>query len=180
VNGVDYVILALVGVSALIGVVRGFIRETLSLVSWIAAFWLAFLYAEPAAATLASYTDKPALRVIAAFAAIFVAVLLLLTIISYFLHKILVGKGVQGTDRILGGLFGTVRGLVVVAALLILLKVIPIVDQKWLTQAFLVRQFTPLTTMLIDVLPEDMRQMVASGPKVQASVKPVKKPPLTQ
>jgi membrane protein required for colicin V production len=164
-TSIDYVIIAIVTISAVIGVARGFIRETLSLISWIAAFWLAFVFAEPLSASLTSYIDKPTLRVIAAFTGIFVIALLLLTLMSYFLHKLLVGRGVQGTDRILGGLFGAVRGVVIVAAILILLKVIPLVDQKAMSQSLLVKQLQPLVVMLTDVLPTDMRRMVTQAGK---------------
>lgn len=173
-TAVDYIILVVIAISAIIGIVRGFIRETLSLISWIAAFWLAFVFAEPASASLTGYIDKPTLRVVAAFAGIFVATLLLLTLISYFLHKLLVGRGVQGTDRILGGLFGVARGLVIVAVLLILLKVIPVIEEQRLQQAILVRQFQPLVTMLTDVLPIDMRKYVQSQQAAKSTGKAVR------
>ena len=122
---------------------------------------------------MTAYLDKPTLRLIAAFAGIFVVTLLLLTLVSYFLHKLLVGRGVQGTDRILGGVFGTVRGVVIVAVLLILLKVMPVVDEQRMKQAFLVRQFQPLVAMLTDVLPADMRQIVRAQPATRTAANPV-------
>ena len=85
---VDIVIIVIVIVSLLIGLFRGFIREILSLVSWIGALWLAYVYCTWAAAYLEPYVDQPPLRIVLAFAAIFVVALITFSIISLSLIHI--------------------------------------------------------------------------------------------
>ena len=103
-NWFDLAIIGVVLIFAIIGIVRGFIKEVLSLTSWILAFWVAFTFAEPTSDLFGPYIDAPILRIVSAFAALFVCSLLLLTIISYLLHKLLSVSGIKGTDRALGGL----------------------------------------------------------------------------
>jgi membrane protein required for colicin V production len=164
-NELDFAIIIVVVVSALIGVVRGFIRETLSLIAWITALWLAFVYAEPASAVFIKYIKDPTLRLIAAFTAIFVATVLVLAIVSYFLHKVLVGRGVRGTDRVLGGLFGIARGIVVIAGLLLLANAISLPYEQWVRNSLLVKHVQPVVKIMADLLPEDFRKVRAQAGK---------------
>ena len=75
-NVLDYTILVVMGLSALVGLLRGFVRETVSLLVWIAAFWLAMTYSAAMADNLTGFIHQPSLRVAAVFVGLFVAVLL--------------------------------------------------------------------------------------------------------
>ena len=114
-NGFDLAILGVILVSAGVGVLRGFIRETLSLVAWLLALWLAFVYAEAGAKYFVDYVTSPALQVAAAFAAIFVLALLVFTVAAYLIHRALRLEALVGVDRLLGGMFGIVRALIIIA-----------------------------------------------------------------
>ena len=83
-NGFDLAILGVVLVFAIIGILRGFIKEVLSLTSWIVSFWVAFTFAETASYLFEPYIDAPLLRLVSAVAALFVCTLLLLT--THFAH----------------------------------------------------------------------------------------------
>ena len=139
-----------------IGVVRGFIREVLSLISWVLAFWVAFTYAETVAAWLTTYIDAPLLRVVAGFAALFICTLLVLTIVSVLIHKLLALSAIKGTDRALGGLFGGVKAFVVVAALMLLAGQTVLPQQMWWRESMLATQFKPAVAFLHDVLPQNV------------------------
>ena len=139
-----------------IGLVRGFIKEVLSLVSWILAFWLAFTFAEPLSYILEPYIDAPLLRVVATFAGLFVCTLLLLTIISFLLAKLLTVKSIKGTDRVLGGMFGALKGLVIIAALMLVAQETVLPQEKWWQTSLLAVQVQPLVLVLKDLLPEDL------------------------
>ena len=155
-NWLDLTIIGVVLLFAIIGIVRGFIREVLSLASWILAFWAAFSFADPISNMFTSYIDAPVLRIIAAFAALFVGTLLLLTIVSYFIHKLVSVRGIRGTDRVLGGLFGGLKGAVIIAALMLLAYETVLPQEEWWRTSLLADHFQPLVLVIKQVLPADM------------------------
>ncbi len=152
-NGLDYVILAVIVVSALIGFVRGFFREVLSLISWILAFWVAFTYASNASVYFAKYLDSTTLRVAASFTVLFIGSLLVLTVISFLLYRLLSVSGVSGTDRMLGALFGFFRAAAIVAGFMLVAGVTPLPEEPWWRESMMIKYFQPLTLLLRDLLP---------------------------
>lgn len=155
-NLVDWIILSVTLLSALVGFYRGFIRETLSLISWILAFWAAFSFAEPASAWFTRYIETPQLQLVAAFAVIFVVTLLLLSLLSYLLCRLLLVSGIAGTDRILGGLFGVVRAVVLVSVLLLLARIPGYPEEAWWKQSLLIPQLNPVVVFFFELLPPDV------------------------
>ncbi|HSH41553.1 MAG TPA: CvpA family protein [Arenicellales bacterium] len=155
-NVADWAIIAVTLLSALVGFYRGFIRETLSLISWILAFWAAFSFAEPAGVWFTGYIDSPQLRMVAAFAAIFVATLLVLSLLSYLLCRLFLVSGIVGTDRLLGGLFGIARAVVLVAVLLLLARIPGYQQEPWWQQSVLIPRLTPVVLFFQDLLPPDV------------------------
>jgi membrane protein required for colicin V production len=153
---VDIAIIAIIVVSLVIGLFRGFIREVLSLASWIAALWIAYAYATFGASYLEPYIDQPPLRVVVAFAAIFIVVLIVASILSYLLYRLLSISGVTGVDRSLGLLFGVVRGVVIVAIFILLAIFMDMATQPWWQESLLVDYFSPITDMLRSLMPEDL------------------------
>ncbi|HSG87881.1 MAG TPA: CvpA family protein [Pseudomonadales bacterium] len=117
---VDLLILAIVLLSVLVGGVRGFVREALSLVIWIAAFIIAGLFSDALARQLAGTIASEALRFPVAFGLLFVATLIVGALVSKALGMLVDATGLTGLDRVLGVLFGAARAgvlLVVVAAM---------------------------------------------------------------
>lgn len=116
---VDLVILALAGVSVLVGGFRGFVREALSLVIWVAAFIVATLFADALATVLADLIAAPALRFPVAFGTLFLLTLIVGALCSRLLGMLVEATGLSGLDRVLGTGFGLLRAgvlLVVIAA----------------------------------------------------------------
>lgn len=140
----DYIILAVLAISALVGVVRGLIREILALLSWIVSLWLAFYYAEEAAGWLTPYLNSPQIQYLVALAAIFVGSLLILSMIAMILVKLLDWVGIAGTDRTLGGLFGLLRGIAVALVIVFVVRLTPGVNQSWFLDSVLVPYFEPI------------------------------------
>jgi membrane protein required for colicin V production len=116
VSWIDYAVLAVLAISIAWGVWRGLVREVISLAGWVMAFLAANLLAEPLAQALPRSIPQPELRVIVAFAAVFVVTLTLATLAAMLLAKALKAAGLGGLDRTLGGLFGVARAALIVLA----------------------------------------------------------------
>ena len=115
---VDYIIFAIIIISILVGAIRGFIKEAFSLAVWVAAFLVAFQYSGGLAQHLESQIELPSVRTALAFAGLFLSVLLVGGLLTFLVGKLVEKTGLSGTDRLFGGVFGGVRGLILVLALI--------------------------------------------------------------
>jgi membrane protein required for colicin V production len=124
---IDYAVIAIVGLSILLSVLHGLVREILSLAAWGVAFVVAQMLAADVAPLLPAALANPSLRLLAGFLSVFVAVLLVMTLLAVALSGLVRTAGLGFADRALGALFGLVRGLAVVtlAALLAGLTSLP-------------------------------------------------------
>ena len=140
---VDIAILGVVVMSASVGLLRGFVKEVFSLVNWVAAIGLAYLFRDTAGAWLPlNDTVRPAIRSMAGGAVIFAGVLIVGGLFSALLHKLVQVTGLSGTDRTLGMVFGLLRGGVIVLALLIILPSLsPVAEQPWWETSVLIPLF---------------------------------------
>lgn len=153
---IDYVILALIGLSAIIGLFRGFVREALSLVTWGVAIWVALSFSPLAATYLEPYLETPSLRHIAAFAGLFITTLIAGAIINSLISLLVRKSGIGGTDRFLGLVFGVARGVLVVAILVLLAGLTPLPEDPWWQESELMPYFEEMATTLRGFLPEDI------------------------
>ena len=98
----DIAILIVVLGSMAIGLLRGLVREWLSLISWVLAFWLALVYSEPLSHLLDPYVTVSIIKIASAFAVIFVVILLSMSLLGYLLYKLFAATGLKGPYLILG------------------------------------------------------------------------------
>jgi membrane protein required for colicin V production len=155
VNWIDYGILALIGFSILMGIIRGFVREAMSLITWITALLLGVLYFEPLSETFTKIS-MVGLRLILAFAIIVLTTLIVGGIISHLIARLIKFTGFGATDRFVGVLFGFVRGAVVVAAGIMLVLPTPLVKDKLWQQSILVPRIEPLSVWMRSKIPDDL------------------------
>ena len=129
---IDWIILSVITLSGLISLVRGFVKEAMSLVIWIVAFAVAMQFKELAAGLLINMIEQPSIRQLVAWGGLFVATLLLGSVVNFLLSKLVSSTGLSGTDRMLGLVFGVFRGLLIVLALVIVLPgALPVDQDAW-------------------------------------------------
>ncbi len=138
---VDWSIIALIAVSGLISLTRGFVKEAVSLVVWIVAGAVAWLYGGALAAHLAPYIELPSARVIAGCAILFVLTLMVGALLTHLLGLLVQATGLSGTDRLLGMIFGLARGALLVVITVGLLSLAPVQQDPWWQQSKLLPDF---------------------------------------
>jgi membrane protein required for colicin V production len=123
----DYAVLAIIGISVLLSVIHGLVRELLALASWIVAFLIAQTYATGVAPLLPAAIPGQSLRLLAAFLSVFLTALLVLTLAAIAVSSFVKRAGLGLIDRVLGAVFGLVRGLAIVMVVVLLagLTVLP-------------------------------------------------------
>ena len=163
-TGIDLVIIIIFVVSILVGVMRGFIRESLSIASWILAIWLALTFSTQAGDFIGSYFTIPAagFRAGAGFAVVFIGTLFVFSVISWVITKILVKGPIKGTDRVLGIGFGAVRAAAIVVAIMLVLRGLGMANSEWWQQSSGIAYLEPLANHVEKMLPEQLQ----SGPAV--------------
>ncbi len=115
-NWLDVAVVAVVLGSIGWGIWRGLVREVMSLAGWVIAFLAANLFAAPVAEVLPETIKRPEVRMLIGYVLVFLMVLIACTAAAVLLGKIMRAVGLGSLDRTLGGLFGLLRGLVIVVA----------------------------------------------------------------
>lgn len=160
-NIADYVIIGIVFFSMLISVIRGFLKEAVSLIIWVVGFWVAIKFYNNFATLLAPYITSDSLRQIASFIVIFLVVLILGSLFSYLLSFLVVKTGLSGTDRLLGVVFGCARGVLLIAVLLLVISYTSFAKDHWWQESILIPHFQVLIDWLRIFLPEKMSGIVS-------------------
>ena len=163
---VDYAILAIVAISGVISLMRGFIREALSLLGWVAAFWVAIAYCGRAATLLEGYVTSPFIRTVIAFFVLFFAVLLLCGVVVRMTGALVDKTGMSGTDRSLGIVFGVLRGVVIAGFLVLLAGMTPLPSDPWWRQSVFLPHLVRLANEVRPLLPADVRQRIRFEPDI--------------
>ena len=124
----DWMLLAVLAISMLYGLWHGLVREFFSLAGWIAAFFFAQGLASAVGQWLPMQGSSPLLRTAAGFAVVLVGVLIVSTLLGWIVSKLLAAVGLGPLDRLLGGVFGLLRGVVLLLALTLLVGLTPLRD----------------------------------------------------
>lgn len=160
---VDYFILAVVAISAVISLFRGFVKELLSLLSWVFAFWVAIKFAPWMQSVFEPYISAPSARLGLAYVVLFLLVLIVGAVATHFMTELVKRTHFSGTDRMVGVLFGMARGLVLVTVLVMLAQVFtPVEQDPWWAESTFIPHFEQLAEFARGFLPEDWQRELDS------------------
>jgi membrane protein required for colicin V production len=162
-NAVDLIIIAVLALSVLVGLWRGLISEVLALITWVAAFWVAWTYGPAVSAHFDRTIETPVLRVLVGYGVCFIAVLILGALVRFVLHQLVDGTGLGGTDRLLGMIFGFARGVLLVTLIVFLVNLTSFAHEPMWQQSTLLPHFKGMASWLEQELPPNVREHLRPG-----------------
>lgn len=175
-NWADYVIIAILTFSVVVGLLRGFIREVLTIVVWVLAFYIAIAYASTVSAALSTTIVNASMRYIVSFVLLLICMLFIGAIINYLMGKIIKTTGLSGTDRVLGLGFGLIRGVLLIGVLVMFAMHTTLIDDPWWKESQTIGQFEQVGDSIKSFLPEEwtkwLDQMKASAEEIMKQSQP--------
>lgn len=154
----DFIVIGLVGLSIVIGIFRGFIRESISLISWILAIILAIAFANPLSVYM-TFTEVEFIKMMTAFLIIFVSVIFVGTIFNLIVGTLVRKTPFSMPDRILGSLFGLTRGVVFITIAVLIATLTPFPQETWWKQSYMLNKFQKLAVWCQGKLPEEQAKL---------------------
>lgn len=149
---IDYTILAVISLSAIISLVRGFVKEAVSLIVWICAFFVASTFYLNLSTFLTSISDQ-LIRNAAAISILFITTLILGALVNYIIGQLVSRTGLSGTDRVLGIVFGALRGVLISAAVIFFMDAFtPASSSIWWKNSQLIPEFTLIVEWFFEYL----------------------------
>lgn len=163
-NYLDAVLGGIVILSTLIGLARGLVKEVLSLVAWLAAVYVAWMFAERVANDyIREFIDDPLISYLAAFGLIFISVLFIVGLVNLIITQLLVPTGLSAFNRFLGMFFGLARGLLIGALVVFVLNLTPLKKENWWKESRLVPGFESVGDWAWAKLPQNVRDLLRDG-----------------
>jgi len=153
---VDVVVIFVIFLSALFSLVRGFVKEAISLATWIIAIWLAATFAPKLAAALPNSIESEAVRQAVGFGVLFVLTLVVGTIVNTLVNQVVKKTGLSGADRIFGIAFGVLRGALIIIVFVVIGGMTPLPDAEWWQSSILLQWFESAAIVIQDYIPDGL------------------------
>lgn len=156
----DVLTLTIVGLSIALGMMRGFVREAFALLGWIGAFMIANQLASPLSQFLPASISAPTIRLLGGFIAAFGLSLLVMSLVTKVLSELIKLIGLGGFDKILGGIFGGVRGIVIMIIIVTISGLTSLPKQEGWRNAMFSSPLEALALKVLPYLPDTLRNHV--------------------
>lgn len=179
-GAIDWVLLAVVAVSALFGLMRGFVGVLASLAAWILAGWAAFHFGAKLALMLSSDAETGAGELFAGYALCFIGVLVVVGLVGWAVRKLVQSVGLSGLDRTLGLALGVARGALVACGLVLLLGLTSMPREPEWQHSQVVPVFVPGAQWLRGWLPDWVAAQVDLDGREQSLPAPPQATPDTE
>jgi len=168
-NWVDISLIAIIAISAVISLIRGFVREALSLVTWILAVWVAIRFYQPLSTYFVGLTSNTTVQSGGAFVVLLITTLIIGAIVNYLISQLVRKTGLSGTDRFIGVLFGVGRGFLFAAFMLLMVSLTGYIQTPAWKTSLLIPHFKPTMIWLKEFLPETMKPSLNTTPALITS-----------
>lgn len=162
-TGFDYAVVAIVGLSVLIGLLRGAVKEVISLAGWVAAILLANRFAPDLAVIMKPMVENPALAMIGAYALIVLGCLLLAALLKLALSELIKAMGLGAADRFLGLFVGTAKGILIVLILVLVAGMTTLPQAPFWRDSVSAKWFETLAIAVKPWLPHEIAKRIEFG-----------------
>jgi len=170
-NFFDYILIGIVGLSVVLSLWRGFVREIISLIGLVAAFFAASRASGEAGDFFAQWISNGTIADIAGFALVFVLIMLIVGITGTIIRKLVDMADLTTTDRTLGIFFGAARGILLIGLAFLIYTSYAEPSHKWMKQSMLTPHAIKLGDLMGEAIPEGYpfsRQGKSSAPKKES------------
>lgn len=159
-NLLDLIVLLVLTFAVVRGLMRGMVDTLFSLMAWALAFVLGKWGAVVVAPLLPIGIETPAIRYFAGFAVVFLLVLIVVLLLGHGLASLLRAAGLGGADKVLGGVLGLVKGLVILTGLTLAAGLTSLPRTDFWKQAALSDSLQAMAQLALPLLPEDVAKYV--------------------
>lgn len=158
---VDVIVLFVIALSAMFGVLRGFVKESISLIKWILATWIAATFAGKLALMLPIESQAAAQAL--AFGILFILVFIIGSLVNIVVSTFVKKTGLSGPDRVFGLLFGVLRGAVIILVFVIVGQKVSLPDTQWWQDSIMLERFERAAIQLQEFIPAIKSQAAETG-----------------
>lgn len=153
----DIIACGLITISILISLVRGLVKELISVVSWVLAAWLSIRFSKELAQHI-TFTEVQSLRVFLAFLIVFVTVIFLGATFNFMVGQVVRKTPFSAADRTLGMVFGFARGVLVLSVLVLLGGLTPFPKDNWWQTSYAITRVEKISIWMQGFLPKEVSQ----------------------
>ena len=153
---VDVVVIFVIFLSALFSLIRGFVKEAISLATWIIAIWIAATFAAKLSAALPGNIESEAARQAIGFGVLFILSLMVGALVNTLVSHLVKKTGLSGADRIFGVVFGVLRGALIIVVFVVIGGMTPLPETEWWQSSVLLQWFEDAAMMIQEYIPEDV------------------------
>jgi len=155
-NWLDLVILVVIGLFVLVGVLRGFVGEVLSFLTWAVSFFVAWFFSGDFTGWFVGHVHDANLRAVLVFFMLFFVTFVVMTIAAHFVRAVWLKVSSQAADKVLGGFVGFFKGGVIVVFMVLLAGLTPFPASRIWHTSMLVGYFQGVARYVAHWLPADV------------------------